>query len=510
VPLAIELAAGEVLAGVDVVAASGPPGAAVGAVVAATLASLAPATHAAGRRAALLPAGATPAVLAALQDGASSGGPARELLATGLVAVEGAGGRRRLRFPDTIRAAFLEAADSGDLRAASRALDALGRRSRPQLDQAPNLAALAEAIPEITNVHGLIEQLSAAALHTDRLGLAMAFATPWREDGHWVRGSEELEGALRDAEALDGPIDPAYRAEVVLHIVTVAGTYEVASRWVDDLGRAAHDALDAGLPAVATGLFVQQANGLGYGGRAGEAAAAVTAARRAADISGSPTVKLFPEVTMSLGKMLAGHPDEACRELAAIAAICVELGAHSDAARVGRLAAMAGRRAGDLTAALTQAEIAEEQATLGLARGTLTVVRAELADLLFNLDPASARAAVASSFESAVATGQLRTLGICRLRLGLIDDDLDAIAAATVELLAVDGRWASLGLAHVLPRLPAGHELRQRIPDAMLTAGAWGAPLGADDEKLVQSITAGGERLPDGWEAPLVEALLAL
>jgi hypothetical protein len=510
VPLAIELAAGEVLAGVDAAAASGPPSAAVNAVVATTLAGLAPATHRAARRAALLPAGTTPAVLAGLQGGASSGAPARELLASGLVAVEGAGGRRRLRFPDTVRTALIEAADEADLHGAAGALAGVGSRSRPQLDQPPDLPALTESISEITNVHGVLARLEAAGRHRDRLDLALAFATPWREDGHWVRGSAELERALADVEATAGPVDPAYRAEVVLYIVTVAGTYEVAFRRVDELGRAGHDALDAGRPDIATGLFVQQANGLGYGGRFEEASAALAAARRAAVISGSTTLKLFPEVTLSVGKMIAGQAREACAELAAAAAICAELGAHSDAARVGRLAAMAGRRAGDLTAAMTQAEIAEEQATIGLARGTLAVVRAELADLLFNLDPSSAREAVASSFESAVATGQLRTIGICRLRLGLLDDDLDAIAAATVELLAVDGRWAALGLAHVLPRLPAGHELRPRIPGAMRSANSWGAPLGADDEELVRSIVGDAERLPDGWEPSVVEALLAL
>jgi hypothetical protein len=510
VPLAIELAAGEILAGADTVTATGPPSAAVSAVVGATIAGLAPATQAAGRRAALLPSGVTPPLLASLQDGGAGGGPARELLAAGLVAVEGSGARRRLRFPDTIRDAFVEIAEPRDLGVTAQALTDLGSRARPRLDEAPDLEALSASIPEITNVHGVLDGLRRAGRHRERLSLAVAFATPWREDGHWLRGSEELEQALGDLEATEGPLDEVERPEVVLQIVTVAGTYEIALRWADELGRSAADALAAGRPDVATGLFVHQANGLGYGGRLAEAGEAVAMAREAARVSGSPTVALFPEVVSSLGKMVGGQPAVACQELAAAAAQCARLGAHSDAARVGRLAAMAARRAGDLTAALTQAEIAEEQATLGMARGTLAVVRAELADLLFNLDPLSARPAVASSMESAVASGQLRTIGVCRLRLGLIDEDLPAIAAATVELLAVDGRWAALGMAHVLERLPRGHELRRQIPSAMAASRGWGAPLGADDERLVQSLAAKAERPAEGWEPALVAALLEL
>jgi hypothetical protein len=44
----------------------------------------------------------------------------------------------------------------------------------------------------------------------------------------------------------------------------------------------------------------------------------------------------------------------------------------------------------------------------------------------------------------------------------------------------------------------------------MRSASTWGAPLGADDDELVGSLAAGAQRLPDGWEASMVEALLAL
>ena len=507
VPLAIELAADEVLGGIAQPHRADPPGTAVRAVIGQTLANLAPATSVAARRAALLPAGVTPALLNALHGGGAFA--ARELLVSGLAGVEGAGGRRRVRFPDSVRAVLLADVDAADLEATSGALTSVGARSRPRIDEPPVLASLADAIAEITNANGLLDTLAAAGRHDEQLELALAFGTPWREDGHWASGSAALERALADAEA-HGPLEPGRRAEVVLHIVTVAGTYEIASRMVDELDRAAADALAVGRPEVATALRVHQANGLGYAGRIHEAAAALAAARQAADASSSPTIRLYPDVTEALGYVVAGQPLQAWKELAALAERCASLGAHSDAARVGRLGAIAARAAGALAGALAQAEIAEEQAIIGLARGTLAVVRSEIADIRFSLDPGAAGPSLEASLESALAAGQLRTVGVCRLRLGLLAGDLPAIAGAAVELLTVDGRWAGLGLAHVLGRLEESHPLSTLIPSAITVLEGWGSPLGADDTALVRAAASDAAAPPEGWESYLVGALLEL
>jgi hypothetical protein len=506
-PLAIELAAAEVLGGQVVLSAGDGPMAAVSAVVEQAVGGLSPATAVAARRAATLPSGVTPTVLAQLHDGGAAVA-ARDLLAAGLVGVDGTGAQRRLRFPDTVRDALLGRCEPADLVAAAAALGELAARVRPEVDQAPALGPLADAIAEITNAHGLLESLGHAGRHEERLALALAFSEAWREDGHWLTGSSELERALTSAEEL-GRVEPAVRARAVFYIVTVAGTYEVASRWVDELHAMAEVALRAGQPELATAMRMQEANGLGYAGRTAEAWAAIRGVEEAAAASSSPTVHFYVESILAASHLIGGDPLRAWRELGAVARQAAELGAHSDAARLRRLASIAARTAGDLPLALAEAEIGEEQALTGLARGTLAIVRGEIADLRFVLDPASAPPALRTALATASGAGQLRMAGVCRLRLGLLEDDRAAVSAAAVDLLAVDARWSALALSHLVEGRPATDPFRQLVVRGIGSL-TWGMPLSADDQRRVEALGGPPGPAPDGWKEILVAELLGI
>jgi hypothetical protein len=507
VPLAIELAAAEVLGGELPATGGDGPGAVVVAVVEQAVAALSPTTAMAARRAAWLPAGATSGLLARLHRGGGAVA-ARELLTAGLVGVDGSGARRRLRFPDTVRASLLEHSEEADLVATARVLGALAGAARPEVDQAPALGPLAEAIAEITNAHGLLTSLAEAGRHDERLALALGFATAWREDGHWVIGSGELERALAACDEA-GLVDEALRPRAVYEIVNVAGTYEVASRWADRVGVMASEALANGQPELATAMRALEANGLGYAGRVAEAWAAVEQAKVAAAASTSPTVHLFVDTLRASSHLLGGDPYRARTELSEVALHATELGAYSDAARLRRLASIAARTAGDLHLALTEAEIGEEQAQTSLARGTLAIIRGEIADLRFVLDPPSALPALRTALATASVAGQLRMSGVCRLRLGLLEDDREAVAAAAADLLAVDARWAALALSHVLDTLPARHPLARLIPQGIGSL-TWGTPLSAGDQARVDAIGAPSGPAPDGWQDAVVAELLAV
>jgi hypothetical protein len=505
VPLAIELAAAEVLSG-EVSPASGDgPGAAVAAVIDQALRGLAPATAVAAQRAASLPAGVTPAILARLHE-ASAAMAARDLLAAGLVAVDGTGAQRRLRFPDPVRESLLARCDVDDVLAAADVLGGLAAGVRPEVDRVPDLAVLADTIGEITNAHGLLDALAQQRRTDERLALALAFGEAWREDGHWITGSTELERALLAAEEA-GPVEPAVRARAVYYIVTVAGTYEVASRWVDELDRMAGVSLDAGLPELATAMRVSQANGLGYAGRIGEAWHAVQQARAASAASASPTVHLWVNTILASSQLIGGDPVRARHELAAISEEAVSFGGWSDSARIRRLASIAARTAGDLPGALADAELAEELASKGLARGTLAIVRGEIADLRFTLDPASAPPAIRSALATASSAGQLRMAGVCRFRLGLLEKDCAAVAEAAADLLAVDARWAALALTHLVERRPDGDPLRELVKVGVGSL-TWGMPLSADDQRRVDTLAEGSGAPPRGWSDELRAALL--
>jgi hypothetical protein len=512
VPLAIEMASGRLLAG-DAVAGLGAPAApsspaaAVRAEIESALATLADPTAAAARQAGLLPAGCTTAMLDVLSGGRGAV-VARELLAAGVATAEGTGRGRRLRFPDPVREQLAAAPDPADIEVVAALLTAVGHRARGAVYDPVDLEGLADAAAEVANVAAVLDLLAETGSHRAQLALALAFATTWREDGHWNAGAERLQAALAAAERA-APLDPGERAQVVLAIVTVGGTFEMAARWAGELRAAAVGAEAAGLLDVATALRVREANGLGYAGDVQGASVAVQAARSLADRCDSPFPGLYVDALQALGKMVDGRAAEACDDLAALGAVATAHGGFSEAARSHRLASMAARAVGDLPRALAQAEIAEERAIYSRARGTLAVVRGEIAELRYVLDPASARPALVAALESGSAAGELRLAGVSRLRLGLLEADRSMLAAAAIELLAIDGRWAALALVHLHQQVAARHPLRRLVP-SVIGRLDWGAPLSPADQELVAAVRCDDVPPPDAWEDALVALLAAV
>ena len=493
-PLAIELAAAEVLGGQVVLSAGDGPMAAVSAVVEQAVGGLSPATAVAARRRDVAvgrhPDGAGPAPRR--WGGGRRPRPPRRRARRG----------RRYRGaataplpPTRCVDALLGRCEPADLVAAAAALGELAARVRPEVDQAPALGPLADAIAEITNAHGLLESLGHAGRPGApgagpglQRGLAGGRALAHRQQ---PRAGLDQRGGARTSGA-------AVRARAVFYIVTVAGTYEVASRWSMSSHAMAEVALRAGQPELATAMRMQEANGLGYAGRTAEAWAAMRGVEEAAAAGSSPTVHFYVESVLAASHLIGGDPLR-------LAGAGSGGGAGRRARRPQRrrpprrLASIAARTAGDLPLALAEAEIGEEQALTGLARGTLAIVRGEIADLRFVLDPASAPPALRTALATASGAGQLRMAGVCRLRLGLLEDDRAAVSAAAVDLLAVDARWSALALSHLVEGRPATDRFRQLVVRGIGSL-TWGMPLSADDQRRVE-----GSRRPAWTRAGRLE-----
>ena len=106
-------------------------------------------------------------------------------------------------------------------------------------------------------------------------------------------------------------------------------------------------------------------------------------------------------------------------------------------------------------------------------------------------------------------TGEVRLAGVSRLRLGLLEEDRPAIAAAAIELLPIDGRWAGLALAHLVERVPPRHPLRELVP-RVLGRLEWGAPLSPADDAVLAAVRRDDAPAPDTWEQDLLTLLAAV
>jgi hypothetical protein len=410
--------------------------------------------------------------------------------------VEATPAGRRFFLPDSLRTVLLERTTDDDLLEVAEALRATGAPASPSGGASATVVVLATALAEIENVFAVLEALSTAEAHHPRLQLAMAYRTPWLEDGHWARGVEEILGALHASDAV-APLDPVARAEVVAGVFDVAGSFDAFARLVDLAGPAAAVAEEAGRLDLVVALRYAEAAGFGYFGRRREAAAAVVAVRRAADRSRLEPLLLRADGLDALAMHASGAPGEAHDRFVPLAERCRELGWLGTGSRVRMMASQAARAAGDPTAALLDARVAEEMASAGLARASLAWARAEIADLELQRaegaggsgDVSRARAALQAALEVAVPSGQLRQAGICRLRLALLDDDVGSMAQAALELLQADGRSAALALAHVLPRVGDASPLHRLVPRALaVLAAGGGSPLPAPDEELVTAL----------------------
>lgn len=508
VPLAIELAAAQLLAGEDSTPAGSSPEPIVRQHVFDAVGALTPQASDAARRLALLPGGASGPLVEGLVGG---GGPGvvRELVTAALLTAEATTVGRRFYLPDTVRQVLVGLTGTGELRAVGAALvEVAGPASPPGGGTAP-LPQLAAGIAEIGNARGVLRGLAAVDAHRLRLDLAMAFRMPFFEEGHWAWGAQELQSALTAVEAAEG-IDPVERAEVIAGTFEVAGSFQAFAHLVSLAGPAADVAEAVDRLDLVVALRYAEAVGHGYAGRSGESATAAAAVRSAATRSGSEGLVMRADGLDALSLMVGGRPDEARRRFVDIAERALAIGWPGPSARVRHIACMAARAAGEPDAALLDARVAEERAVAGLARANLAAIRADIADLEHQLgaSPEAARAALAAAVESATSTGQLRLSGTCRLRLAVLDDDLPGMAHAALELLTVDDRSAAAAVAHVVDRLGARHPLRATAAAAVgLLAAGPGAPLPAGDRELVERLAADPAAIGDDWREELRHGL---
>lgn len=510
VPLAIELGAAELLV------EAGHPGAprdapvtpelAVGDVVRSAVDSLSASTLVAARRASLLVAGFSPDLVGGLAaPGSSTVAIAQELVASGLVVAETTGAARRLRFLDRVRDDLRRRATGGDLTWVHDAGLKLLRAVRPDLRDPPDIARLAIAIAEVTNVDGLIEQLARAGRTSDRLALATAAAPVWAEDGHWAHGARHLHEAR--AAAADAPaIAQAYavRAEAA-----VVGIYDGVRRLLPELRAAIDIAAAEGERPLEAHLQFHAAGACGYAGAADDALAHGRRLHElAAALDSEYLVAKAESIDAGLAVM-AGDYAGAAATYERLGEQLTSVGALSLAARQHRLVSVARRALGDLPGAVAALETAEHLAVGAYARGTLSVIRSDLADVRLQQGSPAAEPAVVGALETALAVGNLRAAGIMRSRLGVLHHDPATLAQACLELWPIDGKWAGAALARLLDLLPPGHPLHECGPPAIVQlSGRWGSILDAREAEVVRPYLGGpSPEVTAGWDDRCLELL---
>ena len=511
VPLAIELAAGEILsAGGEPRTVRATPALVVRSTVESALAGLGERASTLARRASLLVGGMCAPVAQGLEP---LGGPAttRELLTAGMLTVDATPAGRRFYLPDSVRDALARRVTPEDRRCTAAALAAVGSEAVGPFGSSPDPDRLGHAVAEIANVFGLLEDLD----EPDRRSLALAYRGAWFEDGYWAKGEVELTQRLEAADADPAaPLDPLARAELVLAIFNVAGSFEAHARLADLAGRAAVDAGDAGRLDLVVQLRYAEAVGRGYAGRHAEAIEATAAVRAAADRSGEELLVLRADGLDALGVLMTGATDAAHGRLVTIADRCAALGLLGTAARARSTAGMAARLGGQIDVAVADLGTAEQEALQGRARANLASIRSDLAEarLQLGLSPERVRASFEAALVSALSSGQLRIAGQARLRLGVIDGDPAALAAACLELVVADRRLAAHALTELLDRLPPGSPLAARMPGWVGGPGRRraGAPLGDAEAAAVAAVAATWPGAPpsgDDWLLDLVEQL---
>jgi hypothetical protein len=474
--------------------------------VAQAVAGLSPATRRSARRAALLVAGFTPDLMATLHGpGASTLGALHELVGSGLVVAEGAHAARRLRFLDPVREDLRRGTTSEDLIAAQAALTAHLAAVRPHVAEPPSIPRLAAALGELANVEGMIDLLVEHGRHRERLALVTAASHTWQAEGHWVSGGQHIEDALVAAPDAD-PFDRA-RARCVQAFV--GSTFDSARRLVPALLEAATVARDAGDLRLEAVLQMHLANGVGYAGQMDDAAAHLARLHELAHVTASEYLELGALMVESTMLLVLGDAAEARQELIDVARALEAFGAPSNAAQIYRLASAGARKLGLVDAALVDLERAEELAGEGLARGTLAMIRADIADLRFQQDPASSLPALTVALEAALGIGNLRAAGILRTRIGGVTSDAIVTAQGTLDLWPVDPRWAAASLARLLDRLPPAHPIQRLAPPVIARlAGSWGAPLDAREAEVVARHAQPGPS--EVGDEPVLDALWAL
>lgn len=522
VPLAIELAAAELLDGH--VASSEPtraPAIVLRQRIDAAITGLTPASVALARRIALLGDGTTVALAERLGEG---GGPAavRELLSAGLMGVEARPEGRRFHLLDTIRLAFLERVDAEDRAVAAHSLADLARPASPPAGAGPDVGDLARAVPEIENATGLLRTLADAGEHVARLEVARAFATPWGERGYNTFGGEEL---LSAAEACrhSGAIDAVTWSEVVATSLDVLQSFEAAAEQLDLITEALPAAIEAGRDDVLAWLEFTRACGLGYRGDMGGAMVAIMAARDAADRAGAVALALRVRSLLAVAWARTGDRAGPRAAMEEVTRRVVELGWHGQAARSYLAMAQMARSVGDRDQALADVRHGEEHAAAGLSRVSMAWLRLERAEIELELvdgagsplrsDLVRVREALEAAVDVADAVGQVRIAGMCRVRLGVLDGDASRLADAATTLLTVDRRSAALALANLHPLLGPSHQLRGLLPDvvAVLTAEPGGMLVSDADVATVEALAATAEgRLPPEWRELLHGGLLDL
>lgn len=526
VPLAIELAVTEAVFG------SAPdrpaadvrtnPEQALAAVVRDALGGLSPAAASAAGRSALLVHGFTPELLAAVcPDGSSPPGVLHELLGSGLVSPQAAGLPRRLRFLDPVRESLLVSTADGDddaLAVVTSAVSTVLRAVRPDLIEATVPEAIERAVAELPNAEALLAQLAAAGRHLDALCLAVAGVAAWYEDGGWARGTAVISDALAavrpepcppglPAGAVDAaatPVDPVAWAWGAWAVGCVAATYEANRREYDRMLVAAEVARQAGVAELEAHLRLRLALGAGYGRDLAAAGEHLARMRELVEALDSDYGRVMTAHAEALAPLVLGDPARAARDLEGVAARAEALGAPADAARCWRLHAHARRALGDLDGALSALDRAEALALAGRSRGTLATIRTDAADLRVQRGDAD-RQVLLDALEAVLAVGNLRSAGLLRIQLGVLDGDLAHLAEATLDLLESDRAWASVAVAHLADLLPRSHPLSRLAPAAASALRQdWGSPLGAHEATLVQRVAerAAGAA-PEGWEDEL-------
>lgn len=510
VPLAIELGAAELLVGADVRAPFGEapvvPEVAVGRLVRSAVDSLSAATLVAARRASVLVAGFSPELVGGLAvPGSSSVAIAQELVASGLVVAETSGEARRLRFLDQVRHELLGRTSAGDLTWVHGSSLRLLRSVRPDLREPPVIPRLVLAIAEVTNVDGLLEQLAGAGRRSDRLELATMAAPTWAEDGHWAHGARQL----RDARAAATDAPALALADAVLAEATVVGTYDGVRRLLPELRTAIDVAVRAGDRAREAHLQLHAAGACAYAGAVQEARAHAQRLRELAAGLGTEYLAAEAEGVGAGLAVLAGEFVAAAAAAERVGRRLTAVGALSAAARQHRMASVAHRALDDLPGAVAALETAEHLAVAAHARGTLSVIRSDLADVRLQQGSPAAEVSVAGALETALAVGNVRAAGIMRTRLGVLHHHPATVAQACLELWPIDGKWAGAALARLLALLPPGHPLHECGPTAIVQlARRWGSVLDAREAAVVRPYLDGAARTaPAHWQDRVVDLL---
>jgi hypothetical protein len=487
VPLAIELAVAELVFAAGALPAThvaGPsPEEAVAASVAQATAQLSPSTAVIARRAAVLVAGFTPELVRTMDgQNPAATGSLHELVASGLVVGETAGGVRRLRFLDRVREHLVAASDASDLTVVQATLVEHFRAVRPDLTAPPSVPHLVRAATELANLQAVLAGLDEAGLTRERLVLATAAGATWSEDGHWARGARDLGAALLGAQSAT----PLERAAGVWAQAAVVATYAGVRDLLPALAEAAAVARTEGALPLEAHLRLHLSNARGYAGDRPGAMQEALRLRALARQIGSEYVDIGAASIDGAGRLLVGDAEGAHAILRDLARRVEGLGGLSDAARLQRLAALGSRMAGDPGRAREELEVAEALAVAAHSRGSLATIRGDLADLRFQLEGSAAADVLESALDAALAVGNLRSAGIVRTRLGTVHGEVATVARGALDLWFADGRWAAAALAQVVAALPATHALHAVAPPVIAAlAEGWGAPLDPRERELV-------------------------